>query len=125
MATNRSFTEYVANRFYNELFAAIQNYLTENNDNLELRLYRIKNIGGIELSDIEVKFVSVCDLPDMKIEFDVALEAELEVRESDYHYDESEICRQWFMLKCIGDLDCKLDDFKISSVNIYASKNKL
>lgn len=124
MATNRSFTEYVANRFYNELFAAIQNYLTENNDNLELRLYRIKNIGGIELSDIEVKFVSVCDLPDMKIEFDVALEAELEVRESDYHYDETEMCRQWFMLKCIGDLDCKLDDFKISSVNIYASKNK-
>lgn len=124
MGRDRSFTEYVANRFYNELFAAIQNYVTENNDNLELRLYRIKNIGGIELSDIEVKFVSVCDLPDMKIEFDVALEAELEVRESDYHYDETEMRRQWFMLKCIGDLDSNLDDFKISSVNIYASKNK-
>lgn len=124
MGSNRSFTDYVANRFYNELFAAIQNYVTENNDNLDLRLYRVKNIGGIELSDIEVKFVSVSDLPDMKIEFDVAVEAELEVRESDYHYDESEICRQWFMLKCSGDLACNLDDLKISSVNIYTSKNK-
>lgn len=124
MGSNRSFTDYVANRFYNELFAAIQNYVTENNDNLDLRLYRVKNIGGIELSDIEVKFVSVSDLPDMKIEFDVAVEAELEVRESDYHYDESEICRQWFMLKCFGDLACNLDDLKISSVNIYTSKNK-
>lgn len=124
MGSNRSFTDYVANRFYNELFAAIQNYVTENNDNLDLRLYRVKNIGGIELSDIEVKFVSVSDLPDMKIEFDVAVEAELEVRESDYHYDESEICRQWFIFKCFGDLACNLDDLKISSVNIYTSKNK-
>lgn len=124
MRNNRSFTDYVANRFYNELFAAIQNYVTENNDNLDLRLYRVKNIGGIELSDIEVKFVSVNNLPDMKIEFDVAVEAELEVRESDYHYDESEICRQWFMLKCWGDLVCNLEDLKISSVNIYTSKNK-
>lgn len=28
------------------------------------------------------------------------------------------------MLKCSGDLDCNLDDFKISSVSLYTSKNK-
>lgn len=124
MRINRSFTDYVADRFYNEMFVAIKNYTEENYDALDLRLYRVRNIGGIELSDIEVKFVSVSDFPDMKIEFDVAVEAELEVRELDYYYDESEICRQWFMLKCSGDLDCNLDDFKISSVSLYTSKNK-
>jgi len=124
LAGNRSFKDYVADTFYNELFAAIQSYTAENYENLDLRLYKVRNIGGIELSDIEVKFVSVNDLPDMKIEFDVAVEAELEVRESDYHYDESENCRQWFMLKCSGDLDCNLDDFTISSVTEYTSKNK-
>ncbi|MCH3964582.1 MAG: helix-turn-helix domain-containing protein [Clostridium sp.] len=124
MAGNRSFKDYVADRFYNEVFVAIQSYTTDNYDDLDLRLYKVRNIGGIELSDIEVKFVSVNDLPDMKIEFDVAVEAELGVRESDYHYDESENCRQWFMLKCSGDLDCNLDDFTISSVTEYTSKNK-
>ena len=124
MAGNRSFKDYVADRFYNEIFAAIQSYTTDNYDDLDLRLYRVRNIGGIELSDIEVKFVSVNDLPDMKIEFDVVVEAELEVRESDYHYDESENCRQWFMLTCSGDLACNLDDFTISSVTEYTSKNK-
>lgn len=124
MAINRSFKDYVADRFENELFTAIQSYTSENYDNLDLRLYKVKSIGGIELSDIEVKFVSVNDLPDMKIEFDVAVEAELEARESDYHYDESESCKQWFMLKCFGDLDCNLDDFSISSVTEYTSKNK-
>ncbi|XOQ48226.1 MAG: HTH cro/C1-type domain-containing protein [Eubacteriales bacterium] len=124
MAGNRSFKDYVADRFYNEIFAAIQSYTTDNYDDLDLRLYRVRNIGGIELSDIEVKFVSVNDLPDMKIEFDVVVEAELEVRESDYHYDESENCRQWFMLTCSGDLACNLDDFTISSVTEYSSKNR-
>lgn len=33
----------------------------------------------------------------MKIKFGVAVEAEFEVRKSDYHYDESENCWQWFM----------------------------
>lgn len=106
------------------MFATLQSYISDNYDDLDLRLYRVRKIGGIELSDVEVKFVSVNDLPDMKIEFDVAVEAELEVRESDYHYDESENCRQWFMLECSGDLDCNLDDFKISSVTEYSSKNK-
>ena len=124
LAGNRSFKDYVADRFYNEIFAAIHSYTTDNYDDLDLRLYRVRNIGGIELSDIEVKFVSVNDLPGMKIEFDVVVETELEVRESDYHYDESENCRQWFMLTCSGDLACNLDDFTISSVTEYTSKNK-
>ena len=123
MARNRSFKEYVADRFENELFIAIQGYITDNQENLNLRLYKVRNIGGIELSDLEVKFVSVSDMPNMKIEFDVVVEAELEARESDYHYDESETCMQWFMLKCYGDLDCNLDDFIISRVTEYNSKN--
>lgn len=106
------------------MFATVQSYTGDNYDDLDLRLYRIRNIGGIELSDIEIKYVSVNDLPDMKIEFDVAVEAEFEVRESDYHYDESENCRQWFMVECSGDLDCNLDDLAISSITEYTSKNK-
>lgn len=124
MAGNRSFKDYVADRFGNELYAAIEGYSSENYNDLNLRLYKVRNIGGVELSDIEVKFVSVNDLPGMKIEFDVVVEAELEVRESDYHYDESENCSQWFMLKCTGDLDKKLDDFAISAITEYTNKNK-
>lgn len=124
MAQNRSFTDYVANKFYNEMFETTEKYVKENYDHLYLRLNKVRNIGGIELSEIEVKFVSVNDLPDMKIGFDVVLEADLEVRESDYHYDESENCRQWFMLKCSGDLDRNLDDFAITNVTEYAGKNK-
>lgn len=98
MAGNRSFKDYVADRFYNELFAAIKDYVEENGEDLDLRLYQVRNVGSIELSNIEVKFVFVNDLPEMKIEFEVVLEAEMEVREAEYHYDDSEYNKQWFMI---------------------------
>lgn len=124
MAHNRSFTKYVAKKFYNELYGVIDNYLQKNKDNIDLYLYRVNNIDTISLADITVKFVDVSDLPGMEIEFDVAVEAEIEVHERDYHYDETEECRQWFMLHCSGDIDFKLKDFAISSIDIYNSKNK-
>lgn len=125
MTSNRSFKDYVADRFYNELFAAIKDYAEENGEDLDLRLYQIRNISSMELSDIDVKFVSVNDLPEMDIEFDVAVEAEFEVCETDYHYDDSEFAKQWFMLKCSGNLEDSLNVFTISSITIYSGKNKL
>lgn len=124
MTANRSFTEYVKGRFYNEFYSRIENYIEENLDKLDLRLCNVRNIGSASLSDIEIKWVSVNDLPDMKIEFDVVIDAEIEVSEKDYHYDNFDECNQWFMLKCSGDLDCNLDNFAISSITEYTSKNK-
>lgn len=125
MTSNRSFKDYVADRFYNELFAAIKDYAEENGEDLDLRLYQIRNISSMELSDIDVKFVFVNDLPEMDIEFDVAVEAEFGVCETDYHYDDSEFAKQWFMLKCSGNLEDSLNVFTISSITIYSGKNKL
>ena len=45
MARQRSFTSYVADRFYNELFAAINDYAEINADSLNLRLYQVNKIG--------------------------------------------------------------------------------
>lgn len=47
MAGNRSFTDYVADRFYSELYATIQNYIEENYDTLDLRLYRVRNMDRL------------------------------------------------------------------------------
>ncbi|MEW8994432.1 transcriptional regulator [Clostridium sp.] len=125
MAGNRSFTDYVANRFYDELYATVESYIEKNRENLDLHLWRVRNVGEVSLSDLEVKSVSVNDLSAMKIEFDVILDAEIEVAEGDYHYDDSDLCHQWFLLRCSGNLDCNLNDFEITGINIYNQKNKL
>lgn len=126
MARQRSFMSYVSDRFYNELFAAIKDHIEGNADDLNLRLNKVNRIDGVpELSDITVKFVCVNDLPDSKIVFDVVVEVEIEAREADYHYDIDEICSQWFMVKCKGDLASGLDDFLIDSVMIYRGKDRI
>ena len=124
MARQRSFTSYVADRFYNELFAVINDYAEIKADSLNLRLYQVNKIGGIELTDITVKFASVNDLPGSEIEFEVVIDAEFNVREADYHYGTDEFTSQWFMLKCKGDLSCGLDDFQITDISIYNGKNR-
>ena len=47
----------------------------------------------------------------MKISFDVLLEAEFEISETDRHTDRYDQKRQWFKISCTGDLGCNLDDF--------------
>lgn len=125
MAANRSFTDYVSSRFYNKFYSAIEGFIEENLYNLDLRLRKVRNIGVVSLSDMEIKFVSINDLPDMKIEFDVVVETEIEVSEGDYHYDDFDQCYQWFSLRCTGDLACSLDDFEIADIIIYSQKNKM
>lgn len=88
MAGNRSFTDYVRSRFYNELYSAIEVYVEENVDSLDLSLRNVRNVGEVTLTDMEIKFISINDLPGMKIEFDVVVEGEIEVSEGDYHYDD-------------------------------------
>lgn len=124
MAANRSFTDYVSSRFYNEFYSAVEKYIEENPDNLDLDLKNVKQIGGISLSEVEVKFVSVKDLPELKIEFDVIVDAEIEVTEGDYHYDDYDLLNKWFLLRCSGDLECSLDDFAIREICLYSQKNK-
>lgn len=124
MANNHSFTDYVVKQFYNELYKTLESYMKENKQDIKLRLYKVNNIDSIGLDDITVKFVNVSDLPGMDIEFDVIVEAKIEVREQDSDGDKVEKCKKWFVMSCSGNLDCKLEDFAISSISIYDNENK-
>jgi len=125
LAVNRSFTCYVTDRFYNDFYTAVEAYIEENQDRLDLNIRNVRTVGGIALADMEVKFVSISDLPEMEIEFDVVVEGEIVVSEGDCHYDEFDQCYQWFILRCGGDLALSLDDFKITSIHTYNQKNKM
>ena len=124
MAGNRSFRDYIADRFYNDMFAAIQKCVEQGSEFSNSLRYREPSKNVIDLSDIDVKFVYVNDLPGTRIEFDVTVEAELEVYQSVYRYECTNSYSRWLVLKCSGDLDCNLDDFEILSIAEYTGKNK-
>lgn len=122
MPRERSFKDYVADRFYNELYDGIQEFIKENPHNLDLNLYKVQDIDEIELTDIRVVFVDVHDQPGTGISFDIAVDADIETIEEDKYCNEDEEASQWFMVRCSGDLACSLDDFEIHSISVYSGK---
>ena len=127
LAGSRSFKEYVSQRFDNEIFNSVASYVEEvgreDFDSLDLRLYRIHQVGEFEVAETKVLHVDAYDLPDSQIGFDIRVEAQIEVHEGDYHYDEVEWPQQWFVLRCTGDLEKDLNDFTVNGVEIYNSKD--
>lgn len=118
MALHRSFKEYIANRYYNELFSAVSDFLRDNCANLNVSSRSVRTVDNAELSDINVKHVYVDNLPGMKIAFDILLEADFEISEVDRHTDRFDEKTEWFKLSCSGDLSHNLDDFTISHMGV-------
>ena len=124
MAQNRSFRDYITNRFYDELYAAIAGFLEDRADKLRFSSCWVRFLDSAELSDIEVKQVYVSNRPDMKIAFDVIVEAQIEISETDRNNDRYDDKCLWFRISCTGDLACNLDDFEIQDIHEYVPGRK-
>lgn len=122
MASDRSFSEYVAAQFYNEMFHAVNQYVYAHRNKLDLRTSAVSNVSYAKLSDIYVKAVGIDDLPGTQIAFQVILSGDLEVYGSGRRDKESELCEQWFSLECSGDLAKGLSDFTIHATTTYDQK---
>lgn len=123
MAAGRSFAEYVKNKCYSGLYKAAEEYVENEWESLNLHTNRVHRIGDVELIDANIQRVYVEDLPGMKVKFDVGIELELDVKEGDYHYDETDQCYPWIRITCEGDLECGLDDWEIKKIAPYNPQN--
>ena len=124
MTQARSFREYISHRFYNELFAATAVFLADCIASLDISSRKVSSIDTVDLSDIDVKQVYVDNRLDMRIAFDVLLEAQFEISELDRHNDRVEEKTTWFKVSCTGDLAQELNDFTIVGICEYNTKSK-
>lgn len=125
MSMVHSFTEYVNSRFEDDFWKAAENYVMEQFDVSRIDFRTIRSPGEPELTDVEVKHVWTESDSEMDIRFDVALEITIEIPDRNHHYDDSEECHKWLMLRCKGDLDKNLDDFEIYECEEFTGKNRL
>ena len=122
---DRSFKEYINNRFYDNFFAAVNGFMIPHRKSIDFGSRVVSDVDFAELSDVKVKCVWVDDREDMFIAFDVIIEAEVYVKEFSRRYDTKEdTCYPWFLLSCSGDLSKSLDDFRIHRVDTYNTKSK-
>lgn len=120
--SKHSLKDYIYNRFYNEMFSAIKSFVIQNRNFLDLRSRTLDSISYVELSDIKILNIYIYDQPELKISFDVILDAELDLSDYNRHNDSFDIVNQWFRLSCTGDLECSLDDFAINEVSVFDKK---
>ena len=83
--SDRSFTEYVAHTFDNQLWEACEGWFSENEEQIEIDSSRLHKRGEVALENVTVQYVWVEDLPKMRISFDIAVEVEYTITEGDYH----------------------------------------
>ncbi|MCC8013666.1 MAG: helix-turn-helix transcriptional regulator [Eubacterium sp.] len=125
MGKNRSFKEYIANRFNDEFWRIAEEYINDNTREFDKDFKKIHRLGNIEITDVKVEQVKVEDLPGTKVQFDVSVSIWVEIQDGDYHYDETEESIKWIKLQCKGDLGNNLDDFEICSVQSYNGKSNI
>lgn len=123
MATGRSFAEFVKDKCYNGLYQAAEDYVNTNWESMDLYTRNVHRIGSAEMMDATIERVYVRDLPGMRVAFEVGMQLEIDVKEGDYHYDESDQCYPWIRFYCEGDLSCRLDDWEIIRVEPYSKKS--
>lgn len=122
---DRSFKEYINNRFYDNFFTAVNGFMIPHRKSIDFGSRVVSDVDFAELSDVKVKCVWVDDREDMSIAFDVIIEAEVYIKEFSHRYDTTEdTCYPWFLLSCSGDLSKSLDDFCIHRVDTYNTKSK-
>ena len=123
MAKNRSFKEYVANRFENELYDKVKRYILANRTQSEFTTRKIEYPTSTEVDSIRVMGVEINDLPKGQIEFIVTVEAGLYIYQKGSRWDSEDECYPWLKIRCTADLDCNMDDFQAHAVWI-ADKGK-
>lgn len=123
MPQERSFTEYISTTRYDAMFDAVNKYIYANSDSLGLYSRVVRDISDISLSEIYIKLVTVDELPDNRLSFDIIIDAEIDVEGQGYRDWETDSCSKWFTLSCAGSLTSDLADFKILKTEPYNQKN--
>lgn len=99
---------------------AITEYISEHKHSLNISLRNISNIDKILSDDFDIKFATSTNGYELEIDFDVVVEAELEVYDYSKKHERIENTSQWFTCHCKGSLEDKLTNIKIQNVDEYS-----
>ena len=66
MASDRSFTSYIKTRFYDLIYSAVDDFVEQSRESFDLCISNVHTVGVVAMSDVELKFVSVGDLPGLE-----------------------------------------------------------
>jgi hypothetical protein len=117
MGSYATFEKYFQETYYNEIFAAVKNYVVDNRSSMGVYSYTLLSTSYVKLIDIHVEGVSFKSSSGNLLEFNVTVEADLVLKgfgKKDYDVDSQ---APWFTLSCTGYLSDGLHMVTIREVN--------
>ena len=118
-----SFSSYVQDKLYNELFSCAKRFLQENGNKFDF-CSSLHRAGYSHLEDISVRHTKVEDLPGCRIKFYVYLELEVVTQEGSSRYDDYQDENIWLLVTCEGDIGDELENVSIVGIEDYTTKPK-
>lgn len=107
-----SFTKYVKNKFYNQLFDASDKFVVMHRK--ELGFYS----GWVETYDLEVKHVYARNSSTEELDFDAIVNCDISLKALRDSSD-GELRNRWLRIRCCGVLDAGIKGFRIKQVQQY------
>ena len=126
MAEIHSFKEYIKDKYENELFEKMNDYVRQNPERVCRDCDEVDYPEEAEVADFEIKFTSVDDAPGEGITFIVVVDAELEVvQEGRHHTRETVSTDQWLKLDCTASISSDgMRDLMVCDVSVYSEYDR-
>ena len=122
MQVDKSFEKYIEKTYYNEIFNKVKGYVFYNKDHLDVATSTVPDPKKVELEDFSIVSAIFSDAPGYQIQFDLVIEAEINV-EGKGRYDwEDDSVGLWFLLPCTGILKDGLNTVRFGNVSVYSKK---
>ena len=99
MTQNRSFKDYIKQKFDNKIWAVSETFLNNNTSYIKSLESKLHRPGEVEIADVNIEHVWIEDQENMKINFDIAVSVIFDIQEGDYHYDDEEKT-VWLLREC-------------------------
>lgn len=120
MQQRRLFSEFICSQYQAKIADAIENFAIDNASSFNLRV--IDTVSEVECDSIYAKNVWIRNLPDLGLEFDLAVEADLNFLEHSYRKEEEESITQWFLISGCVDFGNIANGITINDVQLYEAK---
>ena len=121
MSNKTTFVKYIKDRFYNDLFSAVNGYVKKYYRGLGISS---KYAEDVNLVDFDIIYIRIQDKPAMQIELEIIVSAEIEYPRYYMKGYESASVEKWLSVSCVGDISKELEDFKITFVKQHNGEKR-
>jgi|AGTN01.3.fsa_nt_gi hypothetical protein len=105
---------------FDVIYGALEGYIEDNIDSLELSSHCVQEPDGAQLIDMEVIRTNGGTSEDDTITFEVIVSCEIEIEETVRRNRETDSVMQWFRVRCKAELLEGLKNLKVTSVEVYS-----